>query len=215
MRDDILSKRKKRQGGRKSNQASNENIEEPTQDNKNNGYQNQAFQGDDNDVGEQTLRQSDSPTGARTPDSVKDAVTRKHREKSRELRNKLPSDTDPNEVKREIGVVRDKIQNILKSKLNEQLSLVRSEKDEDENENEGDMLGSSRKNDLKLDLTSATADLNASQTQPKMSTSLRIEQLMKQIKVISWFSFCRISKYQIFLFTETRRKQEQLPIDWR
>ena len=141
------------------------------------GHENQAFDEENDDANRPSdvLPKSDIQIESQR---VKESVVKKHRDKSRELGRKIPADTDPNEVTKEMGIVRERIQSIIKSRLSEQLDKARGENSDDDN------TSPSRNKDLKLDLTSAT-DLNASltNTNHRMSTTDRIEQLMKQIKV--------------------------------
>jgi hypothetical protein len=177
LQEEFLAKRRRRQETTKQTEQ-----EEPTRDN---GVVNEAYEDENYESPDEILPKSDILIDSRKPG---ESVARKHRDKSRELSRKIQSDTNPNEVAQEMGAVRDKIQNIIKSKLTEQLSVARSEQQSGDGDDDDDYASrpaaATMQTDLKLDLSSAMGgDLNASQTQAKMSTTFRIEQLMKQIKV--------------------------------
>ncbi len=184
LKDDFLSKRKKRIAKSKlTNEEDDDNDNKFTSTNKI-SYENSAFNDDEANYDENELPPPDilpqsNDIKIESQLSSKETVGKRHREKSRELSRKI-KETDPNEVANELGIVRDKIQNVLKTNLEKQLNKVRNELAEADGE-QGDTLNRTNKTtDLKIDLTSTTNELNQT---ARLSTSLRINNLLNQIKV--------------------------------
>lgn len=144
------------------------------------GVDNQAFQSDEGNrptegdepppIQDDTIPQRDVVIESQP--GAKETVSRKHREKSRELDRKLPP-ADPNEVAREMDGVRSKIKDMMKNKLTQQLEAVRDGSQDGQKDDDPERKSS--KPDLKL-------DLNASTTMHRSSNTARMEEILKRMK---------------------------------